>query len=93
MYRNGRAQLKHCLFLESEVYGREYFLQDGDGEEQLNTLYADAEAACKEDGITRRVGFEIGFEDDDEDETPEIDADTRRAMLDIRAPETQEEKH
>ena len=69
MYRNGRAQLKHCLFLESDVYGREYFLQDGDGEEQLNTLYADAEAACKEDGITRR------------------------AMLDIRAPETQEEKH
>jgi len=52
------------VYLESEVYGREYYSEDAD----IQRLLADAKAGTEEDGITRYVGWEIADEGESEDE-------------------------
>ena len=44
------------LFLETDEHGREYFKHD---REAATQLVKDAIAATEEDGIIRRIGYEI----------------------------------
>lgn len=44
------------LFLETDEHGREYFKHD---REAATQLVKDAIAATEEDGIVRRVGYEV----------------------------------
>ena len=52
-----KAKLR--IFLESEIYGREYFRCDADAQKVLDQLLRDSEHEFAKDGVTRRIGIEV----------------------------------
>ena len=55
-------------FLESEVFGREYFDEVESVESKIRDLIASATKQTAQDGETRRVGIEVSTVDPDWDD-------------------------